>query len=84
MEVEKMFCTREIDSGGLNGLGQFLLGWKEDGLLHFWVKYKKLNGMIVWDSYPVTSMDNCIHFLRGAKLLQKLNASTLCQVVKAV
>lgn len=39
------------------------------------MKYRKLNAIMVRDSYPISSMDKCVDYLEDAKVFLTLDAS---------
>jgi len=49
---------------------------KHDGTMRFCVKYRQLNEVTVRDVYPLPSMDDCIDFLRDAKVFSTLDCNS--------
>lgn len=52
-----------------------VLEHKKDGSLHICVKYKKINSVIVRDSYRIHRMDEVIDFLGDAEVFITLDAN---------
>lgn len=49
---------------------------KKDGSLHFSIDYRRLNALMIPDSYPIPRMDECIDSLRSAKIFSTLDANS--------
>jgi len=49
---------------------------KPDGTMRFCVDYRQLNEVTVRDVYPLPSMDDCIDFLKDAKVFSTLDCNS--------
>lgn len=49
---------------------------KPDGCLRFCVDYRRLNAVIIRDTYPIPRMDECIDCLGDARVFTKLDCNS--------
>lgn len=52
-----------------------VLDLESDGSLHFCVDYRRLNSIIIWDTYPISQVDDWIEFFGEATVFTALDAT---------
>ena len=75
-EINKQLNAGVIEPAQSEWAAPVLFVPKKDGRLRFCVDYRKLNEIIVRDSYPLPRMDECIDSLAEAKIFSTLDANS--------
>ena len=47
--------------------------WKKDGTCHLVIDYRKLNKIMIKDSYPLPQIDEMMDHIRGSEIFTKFN-----------
>lgn len=73
--MDKMLCMEVVEPLQSEWASLIVLAPKKDGLLRFYVDYKKLNAVTVMEAYPIPQMDECLGSLSEARIFSTLDAN---------
>ena len=75
-EVDRMLKAGVIEPATSEWASPVILITKKDGSIRFCVDYRKLNALIVKDSYPLPRMDECLDSLGDATIFSTLDCNS--------
>jgi Reverse transcriptase (RNA-dependent DNA polymerase) len=75
-EVDRMLKAGVIEPATSEWASPVVLITKNDGSIRFCVDYRKLNALIVKDSYPLPRMDECLDSLEYATICSTLDCNS--------